>query len=158
MTDYSLPEEKPKTLESVMESLNQQISPVPGFKPPTVEKEALYCPLPDSCTQEDKNEFRSAAAFLASVATEVKAWRTQLPKNYQPAVMAILQGGVQIHVMKLAQVSFDGIRIEGLLQDNPVTVFAHQATVQMLCFAMEIKEEKERNPIGFIWSDRSEEV
>ena len=64
MTDYSLPEEKSKTLESVMENLNRQISPVPGFKPPTVEKEALYCPLPDSCTQEDKNEFRSAAVFL----------------------------------------------------------------------------------------------
>ena len=158
MSDYSLPEEKSKTLESVMESLNQKISPVPGFTPPALEKKALYCPLPDSCTQEDKNEFRSAAAFLASVATEVKAWRTQLPENYQPAVMAILQGGVQIHVMKLAQVSFDGIRIEGLLQNNPVTVFAHQSTVQMMCFAMEIKEEKERNPIGFIWPDRNEEV
>ena len=158
MTDYSLPEEKSKTLESVMEKLNKQISPVPGFKPPGVEKEALYCPLPDSCSQEDKYEFRSAAVFLASLATEVKAWRTKLPENYQPAVMAILQGGVQIHVMKLAQVSFDGIRIEGLLQDNPVTVFAHQSTVQMMCFAMEIKEEQERNPIGFIWQDRNEEV
>ncbi|MDG2175807.1 MAG: hypothetical protein P8M72_06735 [Gammaproteobacteria bacterium] len=158
MSDYSLPEEKSKTLDSVMENLNRQISPVPGFKPPTVEKEALYCPLPESCTQEDKNEFRSAAVFLASLASEVKAWRSQLPENYQPAVMAILQGGVQVHVMKLAQVSFDGIRIEGLLQDNPVTVFAHQSTVQMMCYAMEIKEEKERNPIGFIWPDRNEEV
>jgi hypothetical protein len=72
--------------------------------------------------------------------------------------MAILHGGVQIHVMKLAQVSFDGIRIEGLLQGNPVTAFAHQSTVQMMCYAMEIKEEKERNPIGFIWQDRDEEV
>ena len=158
MTDYSLAEEKPKTLESVMENLNQQISSVPGFKPPSVDKEALYCPLPQSCTQEDKNEFRSAAVFLASLATEVKAWRTQLPENYQPAVMAILHGGVQIHVKKLAQVSFDGIRIEGLLQGNPVTAFAHQSTVQMMCYAMEIKEEKERNPIGFIWPDRDEEV
>ena len=158
MTDYSLPEEKPKNLESVMENLNKQVANVPGFTPPHVEKEALYCPLPDSCSQEEKNEFRSAAVFLASLATEVKAWRTQLPDNYQPAVMAILHGGVQVNVMRLAQVSFDGIRIEGLMQGNPVTLFAHQSTVQMMCFAMEIKKPEERNPIGFIWPDRDEEV
>ena len=158
MTDYSLPEEKPKSLENVMENLNSQVANVPGFKPPHVEKEALYCPLPDSCSQEEKNEFRSAAVFLDSLATEVKAWRTQLPPNYQPAVMAILHGGVQVNVMSLAQVSFDGIRIEGLMQGNPVTLFAHQSTVQMMCFAMELKEPEERNPIGFIWPDRDEEV
>jgi len=147
----------PKTLDSVMENLNRQMSPVPGFRPPSVEKQSLYCPLPASCSQEEKNEFRSAAVFLASLATEVKAWREQLPENYQPAVMAILHGGMQINVMKLAQVSFDGIRIEGHLGGNPVTTFAHQSTVQMMCFAMEIKEPEQRNPIGFIWADRDEE-
>lgn len=147
----------PKTLEGVMDSLQRQISPVPGFKPPSVGKDSLYCPLPANCSEEEKHEFRSAAAFLASLAAEVKAWRQQLPANYQPAVMAILHGGIQIHVMKLAQVSFDGIRIEGLLQGNPVTLFAHQSTVQMMCFAMEVKEPAERNPIGFIWPDREEE-
>jgi hypothetical protein len=147
----------PNTLDSVMDNLNRQISPVPGFRPPSVDKEFLYCPLPANCSVEEQNEYRSAAVFLASLASEVKAWREQLPAHYQPAVMAILHGGVQIHVMKLAQVSFDGIRIEGLLQGNPVTTFAHQSTVQMICFAMEMKEPEERNPIGFIWNDREEE-
>ncbi len=78
--------------------------------------------------------------------------------NFQPAVMAILHGGVQVKVVRLAQVSFDGIRIEGLLQGNPVTLFAHQSTVQMMCFAKEIREAEERNPIGFIWPDREEDI
>ena len=76
--------------------------------------------------------------FLASLASEVKAWRGQLPQNDQLAVMAILHGGIQVNVMKLARVSFIGICIEGLLQGSPVTLFAHQSTVQMLCFAIEI--------------------
>lgn len=147
-----------KTLEDVMDAITPRIAPVPGFKPPEVEKGMLYCPLPPNCSTEDQNEFRSAAVFLSSLATEVKAWRTQLPPNYQPAVVAILHGGVQVNVMRLAQVSFDGIRIEGLIDGSPVTLFAHQSTVQMLCFATEIKEEKERNPIGFIWPDHDEEV
>ena len=95
--------------------------------------------------------------FLASLASEVKAWREQFPQNDQPAVMAILRGGFQVNVMKLAQVSFVGIRIEGLLQGSPVTLFAHQSTGQMLCFAMEIQEPEQRNPIGFIWNHREEE-
>jgi len=158
MTDDSLSEEKPKTLVGIMEHLNKQVAHVPGFTPPHIEKDALYCPLPESCSQEEKNEYRSAAVFLAALATEVKAWRAQLPPNFQPAVMAILHGGVQVKVVRLAQVSFDGIRIEGLLQGNPVTLFAHQSTVQMMCFAMEIREAEERNPIGFIWPDREEDI
>ena len=158
MADDKQAPEPPKTLESVMEDLTKKISPVPGFTPPHIGKDALYCPLPATCSQEEKNEYRSAAVFLASLASEVKAWRQQLPPEYQPAVFAILHGGLQVHVMKLAQVSFDGIRIEGLLGGNPVTLFAHQSTVQMMCFAMEVKEPEQRNPIGFIWPDRDEEV
>ena len=149
-----------QTLEQVMSALNKHIAPVPGFKPPPVDKEALYCPLPPSCTQEEQNEYRSAAVFLASLANEVKSWRQKLPKNYQPAVIALLHGGVQVNVMRLAQVSFDGIRIEGLIQGSPVTLFAHQSTVQMMCHAIEIKQEEAEkpNPIGFIWPDHDEEV
>ena len=95
--------------------------------------------------------------FLASLASEVKAWRGQLPQNDQLAVMAILHGGIQVNVMKLARVSFIGICIEGLLQGSPVTLFAHQSTGQMLCFAMEIQEPEQCNPIGFIWNHREEE-
>jgi len=148
---------KGESPENLMNHLKSSMAPVPGFKPPAVEK-ATLCPLPRQCSQEDINEYRSAAVFLASLATEVKAWRQQLPPHYQPAVIAILHGGVQVNVMKLAQVSFDGIRIEGMIQGSPCTLFAHQSTVQMMCYATEIREEEPRNPIGFIWPDRDEEV
>ena len=148
----------PKSLDEAMDAITPRIAPVPGFKPPSVDKDLLYCPLPPNCSMEEQNEYRSAAVFLASLAAEVKAWRVQLPPSYQPAVVAILHGGVQINVMQLAQVSFDGIRIEGLVQGSPVTVFAHQSTVQMMCFATELVEEKEPNPIGFIWPDHDEKV
>ena len=148
-----------KALQAAMDAITPKISTVPGFTPPSVGKDALYCPLPASCSVEEQNEYRSAAVFLASLASEVKAWRQQLPANYQPAVVAILHGGVQVNVVRLAQVSFDGIRIEGLIQGNPVTLFAHQSTVQMMCFATEVREEEEqRKPIGFIWPDHDEEV
>ena len=160
MTEESIgiTSDKTRTLEDVMDNLSKQIAPVPGFKPPSVADDALYCPLPASCSAEEQNEFRSAAVFLASLASEVKAWRQQLPPEYEPAVIAVLHGGVQINVMKLAQVSFDGIRIEGLIQGSPVTMFAHQSTVQMMCFATEVQEQEKRNPIGFIWPDHNEEV
>ena len=41
-----------KPLEGVMENLYRQISPVPGFKPPAVDREQLYCPLPAHCSME----------------------------------------------------------------------------------------------------------
>jgi len=44
--------------------------------------------------------------------------------------MAILHGAAQVNIVRVAQASFDGIRIEGLLQ---------------------------RNPVGFIWPDRKED-
>ena len=54
MSDYSLPEEKQKTLEGILEHLNKQVAHIPGFTPPHIEKDALYCPLPESCSQEKK--------------------------------------------------------------------------------------------------------
>ncbi|MFZ8929541.1 MAG: hypothetical protein ACO2YY_10175 [Pseudohongiellaceae bacterium] len=54
MTDDSLSEEKPKTLEGIIEHLNKQVAHVPGFTPPHIDKGALYCPLPESCSQEEK--------------------------------------------------------------------------------------------------------
>lgn len=146
---------KGESPQNLMNHLKSSMAPVPGFKPPAVEKTNL-CPL--ECSQEDANVYRSAAVFLSSLAMEVKAWRQSLPPNYQPAVIAVLHGGVQVNVMRLAQVSFDGIRIEGTIEGNPCTLFAHQSTVQMICYAMEIREEEPRNPIGFIWPDRDEEV
>jgi hypothetical protein len=55
-------------------------------------------------------------------------------------------------------VSFDGIRIEGLMGDSPCSLLAHQGTVQLICHAVRFEEEQEERPIGFVWPDRNEQV
>ncbi|MDR0780855.1 MAG: hypothetical protein LBF16_09210 [Pseudomonadales bacterium] len=138
--------------------LEQQMAKVPGFTPPDVSQENL-CPLPN-CSQEEINEFRSAGVLLKALAAEAKAWSVQLPPNYYPAIVAILHGGLQVQVRTLAQVSFDGIRIEGLLGESPCSILAHQNTVQLICHAilLDADQEEEPHPIGFIWPDHNEKI
>ncbi|MGA0806886.1 MAG: hypothetical protein ACO3PV_10295 [Pseudohongiellaceae bacterium] len=138
----------------------QKMVSVPGFLPPTEVKENL-CPLP-SCSQEDINEFRSAGVLMKALAAEARAWSEKLPADYRPAIMALLHGNLQMEVRSLAQVSFDGIRLEGIMDGNPCSVLAHQNTVQLMCYAERIDEDSEEeyvhHPIGFIWPDHNENI
>jgi hypothetical protein len=138
--------------------LSLQMAKVPGFTPPDVSQENL-CPLPNA-SEEEINEFRSAGVLLKALAAEAKAWSAQLPPNYYPAIVAILHGGLQVQVRTLAQVSFDGIRIEGLLGESPCSILAHQNTVQLVCHAIQLdaEAEEEPHPIGFIWPDHNEKI
>jgi hypothetical protein len=96
--------------------------------------------------------------LLQALAAEARAWSEKLPPEFRPAIVAILHGGLQIEVRTLAQVSFDGIRIEGLMGDSPCSLLAHQGTVQLICHAVRVEEEHDEHPIGFIWPDRDEQV
>jgi len=143
---------------SLNDVLNRQMVSVPGFVPPTVREDNL-CPLPPACSTRDMNEYRSAGVLLESLAAEARAWSSKLPANFRPAIVAVLNGGMQVEVRTLAQVSFDGIRIEGLLGGNPCSMLAHQNTVQLICFAINVEQDEEKHhPIGFIWPDRDEVV
>jgi hypothetical protein len=144
--------------QHLMDYLGTQMVPVPGFTPPSVREDQL-CPLPASCSVEDANQYRSASVLLQALANEARAWSQQLPPDYRPAIVAILHGGLQIQVRTLAQISFDGIRIEGLMGDSPCSLLAHQGTVQLVCFAEQIANpEAAKYPIGFIWPDRDEQI
>ena len=148
-----------KTPTAHTEYLNRDMVNMPGFTMPGVRQENL-CPLPASCSQEESNQFRSAGVLLQALAAEARAWSETLPPEYRPAIVAILHGGVQVQVRSLAQVSFDGIRVEGLLGDSPCSMLAHQGTVQLVCYA-ELRGENpelEHNPIGFIWADHDEKI
>lgn len=135
-----------------------QIARVPGFHPPAAPRAELP-PSGSLCSLEESNEYRSAGIFLRSLVAELTGWARELPKNYRPAIMAILQGGMQVQVQSLAQVSFDGIRIEGTLNGSPCSLITHQSSVQMLCYAEEIEETAPpKRPIGFIWPDEHVEI
>ena len=143
--------------QNLMDYLNRQMVPVPGFTPPSVQGDGL-CQIPAACSEEDSNEYRSAGVLLQALAAEARAWSEKLPPEFRPAIVAILHGGLQIEVRTLAQVSFDGIRIEGMMGDNPCSLLAHQGTVQLICHAVRVDEEEETRPIGFVWPDRDEQV
>ena len=110
--------------------------------------------MPHVPTFEENNEFQSAAVLLRRLATSISQWRTALPDDVQPGILAILHGGIQIDVECLTQEGFHGIRIEGQLKGSPCAVFAHQSTVQLLCFVQTVNPpETPRRSIGFIIND-----
>jgi hypothetical protein len=137
----------------------QKMVQVPGFIPPAGATETNLCPLP-GCSQEDLNKFRSAGVLLQALAAEARAWSEQLPGNFRPAIVALLHGNLQVEVRSLAQVSFDGIRVEGRIDGRPCSVLAHQDTIQLMCYAVstEAEEEQAHHPIGFIWPDHDEQI
>ncbi len=145
--------------QNLMDYLSRQMVPVPDFTPPSARDDKL-CPLPSYCDPES-NEFRSAGVLLKALAAEARAWSEKLPPEYRPAIVAVLHGGLQVQVRTLAQVSFDGIRIEGIMGDSPCSLLAHQDTIQLICHAIHNEEngdESRHNPIGFIWPDHDEEI
>lgn len=109
-------------------------------------------------TPKDRDEYQSASALMRSIAAEAVYWKDSLPKNFRPAILAILYGGIQVDVRNLSQVSFHGIRVEGTINGTFCSMLAHQATFQLLCYAEEIKPDEPQNPIGFIWGDEKVEV
>lgn len=107
--------------------------------------------MPQLPTFEEDNHFQSSGVLLRRLADSITQWRSALPEDVQPAIIAILHGGIQIDVERLAQESFHGIRIEGRTQGSPCVVLSHQATVQLLCFVQPIQPpERPRRPIGFV--------
>ncbi len=97
-----------------------------------------------------ENSYQSARALLQRLSETVMDWRKQLGDDVQPAILAVMNGGIQIDVERMAQESFHGIRIEGLLNGNPCMLLSHQSSVQLLCFVQKIEKEKPRRKIGFI--------
>ena len=108
--------------------------------------------------QEVSNDFRSAGVLMRRLADTVIQWRSQLPEDEQPAITAILNGGIQINVLRLAQESFHGIRIEGTINGSPCMLLSHQSSVQLLCYVEKVEKEEFRRRIGFIIDGEEEEV
>jgi len=108
-------------------------------------------PLPNIPTVEGTNTFQSSGMLLRRLANAISRWRAQLAQDVQPAIIAILHGGIQIEVDCLAEESFHGIRIDGRLGGSPCVLLAHQATVQLLCYVQPVQPpEHPRRSIGFV--------
>lgn len=141
------------------EDINRSMAKVPKFDIPSITSPAFRIPeISRMPTQEEVNEYQSSSILMQTLSEEALDWKRRLPKNFKPAILAVLYGGIQIHVQTLAKVSFHGIQIAGTMNGAPCSLLAHQSTVQLLCYAEEVKPDTVRNPIGFVWDDKKIEV
>lgn len=116
----------------------------PDVKPPKTDLDDLYS------DHEKINDYRSSGELIRSLARTIKQWRKQMPKDAQPTIVAMLNGGLQIQVARLVQESFHGIRIEGTAGGNPCMVLSHQNNVELLCYVQKVREEEPERRIGFV--------
>lgn len=133
------------------------LTPTLHFSSPVVTMPHTEAKLTQASEQQQDFQ-KSAGVLMRSLADTVVEWRQQLPEDQQPAILAILHGGVQIQVERLSQESYHGIRIEGTMNGNPCMVLSHQSTVQLLCFVQKIEKEEFRRRIGFIIDGEEQEV
>ena len=123
--------------------------------PTALDLSSLRYPKPSESTTQmaehaQEHAYQSARALLKRLSETMSEWRQQLEDDVQPAIMAIMNGGIQIQVERMATESFHGIRIEGLLNGNPCMLLSHQSSVQLLCFVQKIEKAENRRKIGFI--------
>ena len=124
--------------------------------PGALDLSSLRYPRPhDNAAQQmmenvQENSYQSARALLQRLSQTVTDWRKELDDDVQPVILAIMNGGIQVDVELMAQESFHGIRIEGLLNGNPCMLLSHQSSIQLLCFVQKIEKEQQRRKIGFI--------
>lgn len=120
-----------RPMQNAIEALEKS-RPSFGYHLPELRMPDIHVPVPDIPTPEERNEYQSAGVLMRRLADSIIQWRQQLP-SYQPAILAILNGRIQMNVERLAEESFHGIRLEGKLASTPCMLLAHQATVQLLC-------------------------
>ncbi len=147
------------SMKKAIEDMQKSMAKIPKINIPSIASpDYRMLDIPKLPTQEEVNDYQSASVLMEVLANEALQWKEQLPKDYTPAIRAILYGGIQIQVHSLSKVSFHGIRIEGLMNGAPCSLLAHQSTVQLLCYGEEVTPDMERHPIGFIWDNNKVEV
>ena len=146
-----------RPMQNAIEALEKS-RPSFDYHLPELRMPDIHVPVSDIPTPEERNEYQSAGVLMRRLADSIVQWRQQLPSDQQPAILAILNGGIQMNVERLTEESFHGIRLEGKLAGTPCMLLAHQATVQLLCYIEEIEEEEHRRRIGFIIDGKEEQI
>lgn len=141
-----------------MEAFGKQLQKIPSFDFPRISSPEYKLPKIPIPSPAEQNHYQSASVLMQSIANEAMQWKSDLPEDYRPAILAVLYGGIQISVQTLSQVGFHGIRIEGTMNGAPCSVLAHQSTVQLLCYGEKATTEMAHNPIGFVWGTNRVEV
>jgi hypothetical protein len=117
------------------------------------EAKAEIPDLPRTVNVDERNDYKSAEVLVRRLAETVVKWRSSLEENMQPAILAILNGSIQIQVTSLSVEGYNGIRIDGTLNGAKCMMLTHQNSAQLLCYAAEVTEAEPRRGIGFVLSD-----
>jgi hypothetical protein len=109
-------------------------------------------PLPNlKINFESVNEYSSAKILLQRLDSYYTDWSNKTDDDTQVAIYALLQNGAAITVKSLREEGFNGIVIEGVLNDSDCLLMLHQSSLQFLCVAEKVSKEMPRQKIGFIY-------
>lgn len=135
-------------MRSIQEQIERSLPKIGGLGSPLISSGTFT--LPEVASPEERQSYESSKELIQAIVATIRQWKVSLPAGCTPAVMAVLTSGVQIEVTRLANVSFHGVQIEGLIGKAPCVMLAHQATVQVLCYVQDDKPESPRRRIGFV--------
>jgi hypothetical protein len=127
---------------------------IPNYSMPELRAPKFKTPKPEDFkikSFEEVNEYNSAKVLLERLDNYYSNWSAQIDPDCQVAIYALLPNGAAISVKTLTQEGFNGIAIEGLLNNSECLLLTHQASLQFLCVAEKITEEAPRQNIGFVY-------
>ncbi len=133
-----------RTAEIAARASNLHEAGMPKYKIPLPSKYEYSSP-------EEINEYNSAQTLLKSLHKYYEDWSSKVDENHQIAIYALLPNGAIITVRNLTQEGFNGIAIEGELNNAQCLLLTHQSSLQFLCVAEKVTEEMPKQQIGFIY-------
>lgn len=99
--------------------------------------------------EEQKHRFESSGEFIRRLAHRITKWREELPKDEEPAIIALLSNGDAVEVHTLGEDGHSSVVVEGLVNGMPCMFISHQSSFQVVCYTRKIEEETPRRKIGF---------
>ena len=143
-------------MKHALEAMKSALPSLDHVRLPEIRLPEPY--IPKIPSRKEIHEYQSAEVLMQRLADSIGQWRQKLPSDQQPAILAILNGGIQITVERLSVESFHGIRIEGKIGGNPCMVLGHQATTQLLCYIEKVENENQRKKIGFTIGGKEQQI
>lgn len=116
------------------------------YEPPRIKPMIQDFKLP---TQREINNYASAGVLLRVLEESYNQWKESLLDEIQPNIYAFLSNGDVVQVTELIEQGFHGIEIRGFFNGLPCLLLQHQNSLQFLCIAEPITEEKPKRRIGF---------
>lgn len=92
--------------------------------------------------KEKEHRFESAGEFVKRLAERVSKWREMLPENLEPVILTFLPTGDVVDVISIGEDGHSSVVIEGLVDEAPCMFISHQASLQVLCYTRDTKEDK----------------